>query len=161
MSAKDKIRELISLEIITLKDDGTGEDILKQYSNCEVKTKLIEDLGQSYMIRVVTGNPETIKSLEPETIPEEDRFEIMESVQDVLKECGVPVYRSEFDENNIQNIANLKQQQMSNAIKTEMFNGLKSLKDKNITELEINKISDKVKVVDQVGEEVGEALIKD
>ena len=161
MSAKDKIRELISLEIITLKDDGTGEDILKQYSNCEVKTKLIEDLGQSYMIRVVTGNPETIKSLEPEMIPEEDRFEIMESVQEVLKDCGVPVYRSEFDENNIQNIANLKQQQMSNAIKTEMFNGLKSLKDKNITELEINKISDKVKVVDQVGEEIGEALIKD
>jgi hypothetical protein len=163
---KEDQKELVSLEILTFREDVTGysEDQLKEkYRSFKETFTLIDDLSQPYVIRSVIGNHKDIRSLEPELIPECDRFEVSESVQEILKNGELPVYKSEFNQTNIANIASIKEQQLNAAIKQEMLNGLKAMEDGKINPdiiKEAKGISDKV-VIDIVGEEIGEALIKD
>jgi len=143
-------KELVSLEILTFSEDVTGyseEELREKYRSFKESFTLIDDLSQPYVIRTVVGDHKDIRSLEPEMIPECDRFEVSESVQDILKNNELPVYKSEFDQNNIANIASIKEQQLNAAIKQEMLNGLKAMEDGKINPdiiKEAKGLSDKV-----------------
>jgi len=152
-------KELISLEILTFSEDVTEyseEELRKKYRSFKESFTLIDDLSQPYVIRTVVGDHKDIRSLEPEMIPECDRFEVSESVQDILKNNELPVYKSEFDQNNIANIASIKEQQLNAAIKQEMLNGLKAMEDGKINPdivKEAKGLSDKVIIEVQPEEE--------
>jgi len=147
---KENQKELVSLEILTFSEDVTGyseKQLKEKYHSFKETFTLIDDLSQPYVIRTVVGEHKDIRSLEPEMIPECDRFEVSESVQSILKDNELPVYKSDFDQNNIANIANLKEQQLNAAIKQEMFNGLKAMEDGKINPdiiKEAKGLSDKV-----------------
>lgn len=90
---------LVSLEVIKLKDtpedlneaEALYDDIVKH------KTYLIEDLNEPYLIRLsYTENKAKLKSVDPEYLEEMDKFEISESIQEILKENDFPVIKSEF-----------------------------------------------------------------
>jgi len=143
-------KELVSLEILTFSEDVTGyseEELREKYRSFKESFTLIDDLSQPYVIRTVVGDHKDIRSLEPEMIPECDRFEVSESVQDILKNNELPVYKSEFDQNSIANIASIKEQQLNAAIKQEMLNGLKAMENGKINPdiiKEAKGLSDKV-----------------
>jgi len=134
MSIKNQ-KELVSLEILTFKEDVsefTPEQIKEKYRSYNESFTVINDLSQPYVIRTVVGDYKDIRSYEPDMIPESDRYEIAESIQDILKDNDLPVYKSDFDQVGIANTASIKQQMLNSAIKTEMLNGLKALKDGKI-----------------------------
>lgn len=146
--ANKEQQELVSLEILTFSEDITNfteKQLKEKYDGFKESFTLVDDLSQPYLIRSVVGSHKDIRSLEPEMIPECDRVELSESIQDILKSNGLPVYKSEFDQNNIANIANIKEQQLNTAIKTEMINGLKAMENGKIKP---EALSDKV-VIDK------------
>jgi len=154
MSIKNQ-KELVSLEILTFSEDVSGfnEDQIKEkYKSYEESFTLVDDLSQPYVIRTVVGNHKDIRSYEPDMIPAEDRFEIAESIQEILKNKDLPVYKSDFDQAGIENTAIIKEQMLNNAIKTEMFNGLKALKDGKIN-------PDMIKTSDELSDKVGIEVI--
>lgn len=147
MAIKEQ-QELVSLEILTFSEDITNfteKQLKEKYDGFKESFTLVDDLSQPYLIRSVVGSHKDIRSLEPEMIPEGDRVELSESIQDILKSNNLPVYKSEFNQNNIANIANIKEQQLNTAIKTEMINGLKAMENGKIKP---KALSDKV-VVDK------------
>jgi len=126
-------QELVSLEVLVFNKDISKmneEEIKNEYRSFKEEFTIIDDLSQPYVIRTVVGNHADIKSLEPDMIPECDRFEISESIQELLKEQKVPVYKSDFDQQNISNIAKIKEDQLNNAIKHEMIKGIKEIQKK-------------------------------
>jgi len=149
MSIKNQ-QELVSLEILTFSEDVSNfneEQLKEKYNSYKESFTLVNDLSQPYVIRTVVGDYKDIRSYEPDMIPESDRYEITESIQDVLKNKDVPVYKSDFNQAGIENTAIIKEQMLNNAIKTEMFNGLKAMKDGKINPEMIKapkELSDKV-----------------
>jgi len=127
----DKVRpELVSLEILKFTDevkDLTELEIRKKYRKAKEHFIKIDDLSQTYVIRLVVDNKENIKSLEPDFLPEGDVFEVSESIQGILKDFGINVYGSDFSEDGIKMSSQIKKDKLSDAIKVEMVKGLKKL----------------------------------
>jgi hypothetical protein len=105
---KEKVKDvynkgLVSLEILKLnKKIKTLEEAEKLYEETvETKTFLIDDLtsGEPYAIRLAyTTKKKNLKSVDPEFLDDSDKFELSESIQDILRNEGFPVIESNFPE---------------------------------------------------------------
>jgi hypothetical protein len=103
---KEKVKNiytkgLVSLEVIKLKEmpasveeaEGLYEEIVKH------KTYLIDDLSDPYIVRLAyTENKSKLRSVDPDRLDDIDAFELGESIQEILKENGFPVIKSDFPE---------------------------------------------------------------
>ncbi len=100
--AKDIFNKgLVSLEILKLgkpvdnveEADALYDDIVKH------KTYIVDDVSDPYLIRVAwTEKKKELKSVDPEFLDDIDKFEIAETIQDILREQGFPVINSNFPE---------------------------------------------------------------
>ena len=106
MPDKDKVKDiykkgLVSLEVLKLKDmPETVEEAEEIYNEIvKYKTYLIDDLNEPYVIRLAyTENKSKLKSIDPNRLDDMDAYELGESIQEILKENGFPVIKSEFPE---------------------------------------------------------------
>jgi hypothetical protein len=94
-------RGLVSLEVIKLKeapaDVQEAEELYDEI--VKHKTYLVDDLTDPYLIRLsYTENKSKLRSIDPNALDDIDAFELGESVQEILKENGFPVIKSEFPE---------------------------------------------------------------
>lgn len=90
---------LISLEILKLKElPESVEEAEKLYDETvKYKTYVIDDLSRPYMIRLAyTEDKSRMRTVDPEYLDEGDKYEISESIQDILRENGFPVVESAF-----------------------------------------------------------------
>jgi len=103
---KEKVKDvytrgLVSLEVIKLKEMPANVDEAETLYNDIVKHKtyLIEDLTEPYIVRVsYTENKSKLRSVDPDRLDDIDAFELGESIQEILKENGFPVIKSDFPE---------------------------------------------------------------
>jgi len=96
-------KSLVSLEILKLKEMPASVEEAEELYEELVKTKtyLINDLDSPYVIRIAyTENKSKLKSVDPEFIDDIDKFELSESIQEILEENGFPVIKSDFPEEN-------------------------------------------------------------
>ena len=92
---------LVSLEVIKLKEmpENVTEAEELYDSIVKHKTYLIDDLQEPYIIRLsYTENKSKLRSVDPEFIDDADKYELSESIQEILKENDFPVIKSEFPE---------------------------------------------------------------
>jgi len=91
---------LISIEVLRKPDEvNTSEEAEEFYkNNTEVKNYLILDTEKKYIIRLTTAKKGIIQSVDPDYIPGGDMYEVSESIQDILKENGFPVFKYKFPE---------------------------------------------------------------
>jgi len=90
---------LVSLEILKLsKEVKSVEDAEKVYDEMvKHKTFLIDDLPSPYVIRLAyTEKKNKLRSVDPEFLGDLEKFEISESIQEILKAEGFPVIDSNF-----------------------------------------------------------------
>ena len=99
-----KYKEIIGLEVIKVNIDeevygSLTEKEIKDlyYSNVKEEFIKVDDLSQPYIIRLVTSDTQQLKSLEPELLPNGDDFEMAETIQGLLKERDVRIFKSDFD----------------------------------------------------------------
>ncbi len=103
---KDKVKaaynkDIISLEIIKTPEHFKTVEEAEEYYQARVehRTYLIDDLDTPYMVRLsFTEKKKEISSVDPEHLPEQDEFELSESIQDILRENLFPVIKSNFPE---------------------------------------------------------------
>jgi len=101
---KNKVKDvytkgLVSLEVIKLKEMPANVKEAEELYNEIVKHKtyLIDDLTEPYIIRVAyTENKSKLRSVDPDRLDDIDAFELGESIQEILKENGFPVIKSDF-----------------------------------------------------------------
>ena len=161
----DKDRtELISLEILKFSEEvgDTSELDIKEIKDLYSKVTQeefikIDDLSQPYVIRVVTSQESVLKSLEPDFLPSGDDFEMAETIQDILKSKNINVYGADFKTEDLEYAGEIKKTKLSEAIKQEMYNGLKVLSETTDTDnIKIAKIDkgpsnnalDKAKIIE-------------
>ena len=90
---------LVSLEILKVPREVTDIQAAEELYNETVKTKtfLIDDLPNTYVIRLAyTEKKNKLRSVDPEFLEEGEKFEISESIQEILKDEGFPVIDSNF-----------------------------------------------------------------
>ena len=142
-----EIRELIDLEVLGIPDKTVEElqemgiDKIKSLIKRRTTEKyyLIDDTSKPYIVKIVTSKPEKLRSFEPELLPNGDDFEIMESIQEILKENNVPVYKSDFDKetlDQVKNNRNLGKQlkELADKIRTTTQEGMKKIINKKVKE---------------------------
>ena len=101
---KEKVKEvytkgLVSLEVIKLRESPVDvKEAEELYTEIvKHKTYLIDDLADPYIIRLsFTENKSRLRSVDPDRLEDMDAFELGESIQEILKENGFPVIKSEF-----------------------------------------------------------------
>jgi hypothetical protein len=92
-------RDLVSLEILKVnKTIDTVEEAEKFYDErVQHKIYLVDDLAEPYLIRMsYTEKKQEIRSVDPDLIEEGDRYELSETIQDILKENLFPIIKSNF-----------------------------------------------------------------
>jgi hypothetical protein len=92
-------RGLVSLEILELPVlPKNVEEAEKMYDErVQHKTYVIDDLSRPYIIRLAyTEDKASLKNVDPEYLDEGDRYEISESIQEILRENDFPVIKSAF-----------------------------------------------------------------
>lgn len=93
-------KSLITMEVLEIPEElTTPEEVDKYYEeNVKTHTYVIDDVEGHYAVRVAIAHKKKIRSVDPEFIPEADMYEVSESIQDILKEHGFPVYKTMFPE---------------------------------------------------------------
>jgi len=94
-------KNIVTLEILKLKTlPESSEEAQEIYDKLTTtKTYVIDDLSAPYVIRLAYTEKKTeLKSIDPEFIPESDKYELSESIQEILKENGFPIIESNFPE---------------------------------------------------------------
>lgn len=91
-------KSLVALEVLQLPESVRTEEEIREYydKHVNVSTYLIEDTTVPYVIRIATANKKRVKALNPEQLPEIDSYEISESIQDILRDNGFPVFKHKF-----------------------------------------------------------------
>ncbi len=90
---------MVSLEILKLaKDVEDINEAEELYSEVvKHKTFLVDDLKDPYVIRLsYTEKKNRLKSVDPEFLDDMEKFEISESIQEILRNEGFPVIESNF-----------------------------------------------------------------
>jgi len=101
---KDKIKQvykkgLVSLEIMKLKEGvETPEEAEVLYKkNVTDEYFVINDLSKPFMIKLsYTNSKQELRSVDPDSLNEADKYEISESIQEILKSGGFPIIDSNF-----------------------------------------------------------------
>ena len=165
INKRQEITELGGLEIISFNGeileefkaiDPDDKKALKKFYNrfFEENFLKVDDLSQPYLIKTSTSKKKALKkagpesfvnSLEPEFVPEGDRYELIETLQDLLHELGVPVFKSDFDAEMIDIAKQVREEQKHIAaqVKEKLREGLrkqiikKADEEKNIVDAEI------------------------
>jgi hypothetical protein len=92
---------LVSLEVIRLKERPENEvEAEKLYDQIvKHKTFLINDLSFPCLIKLsYTDNKSKLRSIDPEYIDDIDKYELSESIQEILRDEGFPIIKSDFPE---------------------------------------------------------------
>lgn len=102
--AVDLNKSLVTLEVLKMPDELDTIEEIEEYYNKHVTTKtfLIEDTPEPYVIRISTAHKKHVKSLDPEFLPEMDAYEISESIQEILREEGFPIFKHKFPEKPVE-----------------------------------------------------------
>jgi len=92
-------RGLVSLDILEVQEipDSVeaAENIIDE--NVKYRTYIIDDCTKPYLIRLgYTDNKKVIHTVDPDFLDEGDKFEVSESIQDILRENDFPVIKSNF-----------------------------------------------------------------
>jgi hypothetical protein len=103
---KEKVKNvykkgLVSLEVIRLKEMPSDKEQAEEMYDEIVKHKtfLVEDLSFPCLIRLAyTDNKSKLRSIDPEHLEDMDKYELSETIQEILKEEGFPVIKSDFPE---------------------------------------------------------------
>jgi len=160
---KDR-KELVSLEILKFTEDTSelSEAEIKDLYERVTKEEFIkvDDLSQPYVLRLVTSTEKELRSLEPDFLPSGDDFEMAETIQDTLKENGINVYGGDFKTEDLEYAGEIKQQKLSDAIKQEMYNGLKELSEKTSADnLSIAKVDEAIDNSEEIDAAIEDAEI--
>ena len=144
-----EIKELIDLEVLQFPDKSVEElqemgiDRIKSLikRRTEEKYYLIDDTSKPYVIKIVTSKMDKLRSLEPELLPDGDDFEVMESIQEILKENNIPVYKSDFDKETLKEV---KQNKNFSKQMKELADNIRSVTQEGMKKI-INKVAKKEK----------------
>jgi len=144
-----EIKELIDLEVLQFPDKSVEElqemginkikSLIKRRT--EEKYYLIDDTSKPYVIKIVTSKMDKLRSLEPELLPDGDDFEVMESIQEILKENNIPVYKSDFDKETLKEV---KQNKNFSKQMKELADNIRSVTQEGMKKI-INKVAKKEK----------------
>jgi len=101
---KEKVKNiftkgLVSLEILKLnKKPDTVEEAESLYDEIvKHKTFLIDDIEEPLVIRLsYTENKKSLSSVDPNFLSDMVRYEVSESIQDILRNEGFPIIESNF-----------------------------------------------------------------
>ena len=90
-------RSLLGLEVLKIDKKVNADNIEEEYRKL-TKTEFVvlEDLSQQYILKIDWAENDSIKSLDPDFLPEVDAYEISESIQDFLTEKGFPIFKHKF-----------------------------------------------------------------
>jgi len=171
-----KINELVSLEVIVPTDlvNLTSEEIvdlgnlnqeeLKELYNSKIEEKfyLVNDLSVPYIVRIAVAEKNKVVSLEPELVDECDVVELTESIQEILQENSIPVYKSEFDVDGIKEAHKRKKEinETVESIKEKSKEKFNEIIDKAKEEGSITKVINDDKIKGEVEPEIEENAIK-
>ena len=84
--------KLIGVTLFKATEEETLDDFAKKLDNVKTKILKVEDLNDQYFVEIQYIDAEhDYESLNPEEVHPLDQFELSETINEALKELGVPV----------------------------------------------------------------------
>jgi len=89
---------LISIEVLRKPEGVNSPKEAEEFyqKNVEIKNYLILDTEKEYVIRLTMSKKGVLQSVDPDLLPGGDVYEVSESIQEILRENGFPVFNYKF-----------------------------------------------------------------